>query len=256
MNENPYETGKLLNEYLLFHYGEPDEVLPWSEGPRGALGYPVRCVAECLDVGKLARNARALDVGCAVGRSAFELARHCPEVIGIDFSHSFAKAASILASEGSYRYFRADEGDHTTPLVARVPEEIDRKRVRFEQGDAHEIGASRGAFDVVLAANLIDRLAAPRKFLAQLPRLVKTGGQLIISSPCTWLRDYTAQGEWLCGFAEDGSPFNTLESLKRSLAADFELTSVKDLPFLLREHARKYQWSVAQATVWMRKSND
>jgi hypothetical protein len=29
---------------------------------------------------------------------------------------------------------------------------------------------------------------------------------------------------------------------------------VKDLPFLIREHARKFQWSVAEATIWRRKS--
>jgi hypothetical protein len=28
---------------------------------------------------------------------------------------------------------------------------------------------------------------------------------------------------------------------------------VKDLPFLIREHARKFQLSVAQATIWRRK---
>jgi hypothetical protein len=32
------------------------------------------------------------------------------------------------------------------------------------------------------------------------------------------------------------------------------LESIRDLPFLLREHARKYQWSVAQASLWRRIS--
>jgi hypothetical protein len=27
----------------------------------------------------------------------------------------------------------------------------------------------------------------------------------------------------------------------------------KELPFLIREHARKYQWSVAWGTRWVRK---
>jgi hypothetical protein len=31
------------------------------------------------------------------------------------------------------------------------------------------------------------------------------------------------------------------------------LKLVKDLPFLIREHARKFQWSVALATVWRRR---
>src|ERR1051326_4428686 len=91
-----YETDRALSEYLLFHYGLPEEILPWPFGPSTALEYPVRCVSECLDVERLPRPARALDLGCAVGRSAFELARHCQEVIGIDASRRFVEVAQRL----------------------------------------------------------------------------------------------------------------------------------------------------------------
>ena len=101
---NPYETDKLLHEYLLFHYGTPTEVLPWPTGPHDALDYAVRCVSECVDLALLPPGARALDVGCAVGRSSFELARHCGEVIGIDYSKRFIEAAATLAAQGSLPY--------------------------------------------------------------------------------------------------------------------------------------------------------
>ena len=39
----------------------------------------------------------------------------------------------------------------------------------------------------------------------------------------------------------------------RSSELHFDFIAAKDLPFLIREHARKYQWSVAQATIWRRK---
>jgi hypothetical protein len=41
--------------------------------------------------------------------------------------------------------------------------------------------------------------------------------------------------------------------LHRHLDKDFTLHERKDLPFLIREHARKFQWSVAEATIWIRK---
>ena len=69
MAEGFYETSKALSEYLLFHYGKPEEVLPWDFGPSDALDYPARCVSECVAADRLAANARALDLGCAVGRS-------------------------------------------------------------------------------------------------------------------------------------------------------------------------------------------
>lgn len=38
---------------------------------------------------------RALDVGCSVGRSSFELAREYNEVVGLDFSQVRIKLCSI-----------------------------------------------------------------------------------------------------------------------------------------------------------------
>ena len=89
MAEGFYDTSKSLSEYLLFHYGKPAEVLPWCFGPSDALGYPIRCVSKCVATERLPAHARALDLGCAVGRPTFELARHCTNAIGIDLSDSF-----------------------------------------------------------------------------------------------------------------------------------------------------------------------
>ena len=249
---NPYESDKLLAEYLLFHFGSHDEVLPWEDGPAAALDYPARCVRECVDVATLSPHARALDLGCAVGRSTFELASHCAEVIGIDYSRRFIQVAQALARDGSFPYLRADEGALTTPLVAKVATEIPRTRVHFEHGDAQALRESLGSFDVVLGANLIDRLAHPAQFLARLPRLVKPGGQLVLTSPYTWLADFTPQEEWLGGFSENGKPRTTLDGLRTALDQDFTLLATRTLPFLIREHARKFQWSVAEASTWRR----
>lgn len=250
---NPYETDKLLHEYMLFHYGRPEDVLPWPDGPHGALDYAVRCVTECLDVAAIPAGARALDVGCAVGRSSFELARHCTEVVGIDYSKRFVETAQILAGSGSYAYLRMDEGALTTPLLARVPEGVDPSRVRFEHGDAHALRKDLGAFDVVLGANLVDRLVTPALFLEQLAKLVKKGGQLILTTPCTWLEQYTPPKNWVGGYIMNDHERSTLDGLKSALGQAFTLEKTCDLPFLIREHARKYQWSVALGTVWRRK---
>lgn len=247
---NVYETDKLLGEYLLFHYGTEAEIAP-PPGTAHALDYAVRCVTECVNTAGLPPGARALDVGCAVGRSTFELARHCETAIGIDFSQRFIEAAEVIASDGEYPYHRTDEGARTTPLAALRPEGIPADRVQFEVGDAMALRDDLGIFDVVLAANLIDRLVAPTDFLARLSSLVKPGGQLVITSPYTWLEDFTPRDNWLGGF--DG--VSTLDGLKDKLTANFELVAVKDLPFLIREHARKFQMSVAQGSIWQRRTS-
>jgi len=247
-----YETNRAVSEYLLFHYGTANEILSLGHGPAEALNYPVRCVSECLETKGLPTSARALDLGCAVGRSTFELARHCVEVVGIDQSERFCAAAKRLQAEGSADFAYVTEGELTQRSQAMVAADIDRRRVRFEKGDAMNLRPDLGEFDVVLMANLIDRLPDPLRCLQQLPQLLKAGGQLIITSPYTWLTEYTPREYWLGGFVRDGQPVHTFDSLQEILSADFELLRRKDLPFLIREHARKSQWSVAEASIWRR----
>jgi hypothetical protein len=64
--------------------------------------------------------------------------------------------------------------------------------------------------------------------------------------------DYTPLDEWIGGFMRDGQEHRTLQGLQAALKGDFEFTGTKELPFLIREHGRKFQWSVAQASMWRR----
>lgn len=248
-----YETDRAVAEYLLFHYGTSEQMLPFDCGPVGALHFPIRCVTECVDSTLLPPQASALDLGCAVGRATFTLGRYCVRVVGIDHSQRFIAAASRLQRIGFVDFEYADEGDLSLRAVAAVPPDIDRQRVSFEQGDAMDLRPDLGAFDVVLLANLIDRLSDPHRCLQRLPKLVKPGGQLIITSPYTWLTEYTPKENWLGGFERDGKRIKTLDTLKNLLSANFQFSFCKNLPFLIREHARKFQWNVAEASVWLRK---
>ena len=248
-----YESDQALSEYLLFHYGSPDQQLPYALGPTDALEFPVRCVTECLDARRLPPNARALDVGCAVGRSAFELARCCERVVGVDYSARFIEAANHLKIEGSLPFRFVEEGALLSSTAATVPADIDRRRVTFERGDAQDLRADIGEFEVVLAANLIDRLRDPLRCLNRLPQLLRPGGQLILVSPYTWLEEYTPKENWIGGFVCAGQQIKTLDGLKRALQTDFQFASARNLPFLIREHARKFQWSVAEASLWIRQ---
>lgn len=240
--ENPYESPRLLDEYLLFHYGDPAEVLPWECGPHDALGFPMRSVTALLDT---TPRDRALDLGCAVGRSAFELSRFCREVVAVDYSHRFIAAAETLRTAGSLLYSCCEEGARSRQLTARPPDGCHPERIAFEQGDAMNLRPGLGEFDLVHAANLLCRLPDPARLLRRLPSLVRPGGTLIITTPCTWLEEFTAPAHW--------PPGTTLDWLRESLAPHFSLEKQADLPFLIREHARKFQWSVALGTLWRKK---
>jgi putative 4-mercaptohistidine N1-methyltranferase len=251
MAENYYDSDRAISEYLLFHYGGYEHRLPGAL--EDALHFPIRCVSEGFDAARLPPQARALDLGCAVGRSSFELARHCAQVLGIDFSARFIGVATHLRDNGSFSFNYIEEGELTRPHRAVVPPDIDRRRVNFERGDAVHLRSGLGLFDVVLMANLIDRVNHPAKCLAQLPGLLKPGGQLVITSPYTWLAEYTPCENWLGGFMRDGQPVKTIDTLKTILIPHFELSRRRDLPFVIREHARKFQLGLAEASLWIRK---
>ena len=97
-----YETDKLLSEYAEFHYGDSYFDVP---------NFP-KTLAEIAVASMGNRPKRtALDLGCASGRSTFELARHFDHVTGIDFSARFIGQGAQLAQQGILRYTLADEGD-------------------------------------------------------------------------------------------------------------------------------------------------
>ena len=70
--------------------------------PQEALRVPARCAQLCEKHCKALRDftgeggeTLALDVGCAVGGAAFELARVFDNVLGIDYSQAFVDAAKV-----------------------------------------------------------------------------------------------------------------------------------------------------------------
>ncbi len=243
-----YESKRLLAEYLLLHYGSGEDLLNGLPGPLEAVGFPQRTVHELLDPSRISPTARALDLGCAVGASAFELARHCHQVKGIDFSQKFISTASILAVQGKLHTHKPIEGKLTASFTAQVPPEISRNRVTFQVGDAMNLPAELGKFDVVLAANLLCRLPNPQRFLKSLPSLVHPGGQLLLTTPFSWLEEFTPQSAWLGSKDSPG-----WEALKETLFPHFELEKKIDLPFLIREHARKFQYGISLGSRWIRR---
>jgi putative 4-mercaptohistidine N1-methyltranferase len=243
---NIYETDLLLNQYLLFHYGTAEDQFPYSFGPRDALFYPSRCVTEFLP--RIGHISRALDLGCAVGRSSFELARWADEVIGIDLSSQFIAAAQAIQEAGEIGIRIVEEGQRSTVVTRRLDPQIDRSKCRFLVGDALRTPGELGSFDLVLAANLIDRVSRPAELLNEIKRLVRIQGHVILASPYTWLEEFTPREYWLADSAA-----STLSRIQNLLEPELVLVATKDLPFLIREHARKFQWSVAQASVWKKQ---
>lgn len=243
-----YEEQQVLHDYLLFHYGNKEQILSTSFPVEWALNFPEKCITENLPQG--IKGSRALDIGCSVGRSSFELSKHFDEVVGIDFSHSFINAAKELQTAGSLDISIKDHGHRFIQNSIKLPKDAHPERVTFLQGDACDLPESSEKWDLVLAANLLCRLPKPRKFLSDITLQIKSGGYFILVSPYTWMEEYTDINEWIGGTPETG---DSKETVKDILKTSFNLIQEKEIPFLIREHSRKYQLSTSHATVWEKR---
>jgi len=105
---------------------------------------------------RLARGKRVLDAGCGAGYGSAELAGMAESVTGID-----------VAPE-AIEYARAH---YAMPNLA------------FEQASCTQLPYGDGAFDLVVAFEVIEHLENWRDFLAEVRRVLAPSGQLIVSTP-------------------------------------------------------------------------
>ncbi|MDR3580827.1 MAG: 5-histidylcysteine sulfoxide synthase [Oryzomonas sp.] len=246
IREDQYETDTLAAQYCDAHYGAERF---------GVANFPATCAKLCLEVMGDRPKGRALDLGCAVGRASFELARGgFQRVTGLDFSTRFFRLAARMQDEGYLRYAFPEEGEilsfHEISLTDLGLEKV-RERVEFSQADACNLPEKFTGYDLVLAANLIDRLYSPRRFLSTIHEHINPGGLLVITSPYTWLEAFTKKEEWLGGYRDAGENVTSLEGLNSALAPRFRLLGEpRDIPFVIRETRRKFQHTIAEMTVW------
>ena len=149
---------------------------------------------------------------------------------------------------GKFPFDLLEEGKKSRRSLVHAPAVSIRQRVCFMAGDALHLPKRLGAFDLLLAANLIDRLPHPKRFLSQvLPSLVNPGGMVLITSPYTWTTEYTPASRWLCSPSTD-----SFSALQKILRPSFRIIDRTNLPFLLRETRRKFQYTFADATIWQK----
>lgn len=154
------------------------------------------------------------------------------------------------------------EGDIYKEVSVVLEPRVDSKvmnRVNFFRGDACALSEYAdnkegfGTFDGVIMANLLCRLPDPMAALNALPIIVNTGGVVVIVTPFTWLEDFTPRNKWLGGFTDLDSqqPVYSKDGLKMIMnQLGFEKIHEEQMPLVIREHRRKYQYIVSEATGW------
>lgn len=244
---NIYNTDTIISQYC--HFG-------WGENAVGVENYPAVCGRIALEYMKDKPKRKAFDIGCAIGRSSFELARGFDEVVGVDFSARFIQEAQGLKDNGVLRYTMPTEGELENFYEVNLSDfdlEEERQKVTFWQADACNLKPIYKEFDLIFGGNLIDRLYDPKKFLDSLASRINDEGMLILTSPYTWQEESTPKEKWIGGYKRDGENVMTLDGLKEILGKDFELIDTRDVPFVIQETARKHQYTIAHMSIWQKR---
>ncbi len=241
-----YESDELVSQYCEFQYGDTH------------FGVENFAITTAKVASKFAINKKkALDLGCATGRATYELAREFKEVEGVDFSVRFVQVGAKLKSKGYVAFSSKEEGElaiNKKVTIEKLGYEKLKERVSFWQGDACNLKPNFTGYDLIMATNLIDRLYNPRLFLDTIYERLNRDGVLVITSPYTWQESSTKKEFWLGGYREEnGDEVKTIDSLTNILSEKFELIHTQDLEFVIKETARKYQYTISQVSVWKKR---
>ena len=172
-----------------------------GDGPRP--GAARRCLARLLALaGETGPVRRVLDIGCASGRTSFDLAAAFPEalVLGADIHLAVLRIAQ-MARAGRVSYPRRRIGlvyDRRQFAVS-----IDgAERTDFWACDALALPMDAGSIDVCLALNLLDCVPDPGALLRSLASVLGTGGRLLMATPYDWSTRATQPAFWLGGHSQ------------------------------------------------------
>ena len=120
---------------------------------------------------RLTAGDRLLDLGCGAGRHAFEALRRGARVTAFDYDEAELKDVAAMASA------MAEAGDIPPPGGSAVT-----------RGDATALPFPDGAFDRIIAAEVLEHIDDDGAALSELARVLRPGGTIAVTVP-SWLAE-------------------------------------------------------------------
>ncbi|MFG1424226.1 class I SAM-dependent methyltransferase [Roseixanthobacter liquoris] len=146
-----------------------------------------------------ATTGPVLDIGCAVGRTAFDLAAATPGlVLGIDLNWPLLAIGRGILDRAVLSYphrrlgMRFERRRHAVAFAGS-------DRVDFWIADALALPFRAHTFDLAVAMNVIDCVSAPPRLIAEMARVLMSGGGAAIATPFDWSSQVTSPEAWVDG---------------------------------------------------------
>ena len=258
---NIYEEKTSLEMYLGMHFPAKVNGVPFPGmmnpdlAPSHALNFAQRVAQKLIGLSPPTFSS-ALDIGCAVGGSSFELATKFAHVDAFDYSASFVKAAKRIQGGEAVAFEIPIEGEIREKAEVSLEENhfLVREKINFFEGDATQMDVmsnlAEKKYDAILMANLLCRLPNPDACLISVSRLTKPGGVVLLITPFSWLEEFTSREKWMGG-REGLRGVDVLQLRMDELG--FDKIHDEEIPLTIREHERKYQYIVSKATGWKKR---
>lgn len=231
-------TRQMLSTYGWDAYADLDpQERPQDGGP--VPGAARRCLQQLLALNGASEPSHVLDVGCAAGRTSFELAAEHPGalVLGVDINLALlALARAAAAGQVSYPRRRIglvyDRRRFSTCFEAAP-------RVDFWACDASALPFTAHTADLTVALNLIDCVPSPRQVFDQLARVTCPGGGILLATPYDWSQRVTGVENWLGGHSQRAAHSGSAEAFMDVLLQAHRVRAQKtSWPWQTRLHER------------------
>ena len=237
----PEAERAFVSAFADFHYGDADENRSYW-----------KTVIGLTDETK----GPVLDLGCSVGRLAFESGTASLSV-GLDLRLSVLVLAERFRRQSRVAYERRLAADKFESVETEYRASAN---VLFIAGDALDPPFRMESFDRVSALNLLDNVNAPLILLGQMDALLRPGGAIILGSPYEWREDITPKAEWF--ETRGGDSASVLKSLLTGvlmpeMGLRYSIESEHShLSWTIRNHARYHSRFMSHLTKARKPSAD
>jgi SAM-dependent methyltransferase len=211
-DQGGYNAPGMLSAYLWSHFGD-------------LMGEPMATEAYRLwSAGFNKNDGDALDVGCAVGRLSFELAKTHQHVIGVDTSLAFIRKAREILLRRRLDFDLIVEGHLSEPRGCDFDVAYDFSRVDFIVADALALPFRRSDFATVAAINLLEKVPDPLKHLAEVDRVLReSGSTFLFSDPFSWDEAVSSPAAWLSGNGNARYSARGIDTMRRLFLGEYQI---------------------------------
>lgn len=245
--------------------------------------FPLRAL-EMLDEAEIKPGAKALVVGAGPGREALEVALRLrriseaqtanpgfedttiqhfyPEVYALDLDPCNLDLFQKISRGPAEVILRASTDVWHSPEELSLPRALRAVSdlVHPVCGDALSPPFAAESFDLIVSLNLLDKVSEPLSMLAQMQRLLKPGGHLLLSSAFAWNHQRTPQDARFAAAIPharrpDTELLQDILSGRLQVGVRFDLHTVAvrpSMPWPVRIHDTLFHMHMTHVSLWKR----